>query len=209
MLNGLTPRNNFTVNYISFDGLTTSVVVSGNGLIVSNTGTTSTNQGANALASHGRASGKFYFEITLTTLAGGTDYGLGIGPATTIFTNFTSDPSVGMFVSGNIRGTGGALEGAIGARSAGDILGFAADLNGHNIWIKKLNGTPTGWNEVTPTTFDPATNVGGAACPSGVMVPFAVFGGTGGLAIGVQTWNFGTSPFFGPVPSGFTAGWRI
>ena len=172
-------------------------------LIATNTGTTASNQGAHVISTSGKTSGKYYFEGTFTTLAGGNNYGIGIGDPATTYTNMSFATTGGMmFRSGNIWANGNSGV-SLGARSAGNVIGIAADLDNHKIWFRVA---PSGnWNN--SGTANPATNTGGITITTNTMVPFGIFGGTGGVANNVLTANFGASAFTGTVPSGFTSGW--
>jgi hypothetical protein len=106
------------------------------------------------------------------------------------------------FFSGNIWAGGSNTGISLGARSNGDVIGIAVDLDNRMIWFKKVSGTPGNWNN--SGTANPATNVGGITVPAGLMVPFNVHGATAGS---ILTANFGASGFTGTVPSGFASGW--
>jgi hypothetical protein len=188
----------------------TAVTLSNGNLTATNTETTSQNQGAHVASGSGQTSGKFYFEITWTTINGG-DYCAGVGTPTSTYS--------GMGFSGGVTGIigvaispaasiwqAGANSGSFGGTPAnGDIIGIAIDLDNRKGWFKKVSGTPGNWNGSGAN--DPATNSGGITVPAGTMVPFVVFGGSGGAAGAVQTANFGATSFTGLVPSGFTSGW--
>lgn len=198
------------VTYAAMDvPLATSVTLSGNNLIVTNTGTTSFDQGARVANAACKSTGKRYFEITLTTLlAGGSGKGVGVVDVGTSYTNFGSSAlhGAGMYTgSGNIWTNGGNSSVSLGARSTGNVIGIAADFDNGKIWFRVA---PAGnWNNNVAN--DPATNVGGIACvtPTYTMGPICTFGGTGGTAGNVFTFNLGASAFVGAVPAGFTSGW--
>lgn len=186
----------------------TNVTLSGGNLVATNTGTTSTDQGAHAPSTAGKTSGKWYFEVTFGASPAGGNLGLGIGTTASTYPNMGNSATTGgmVYVSGNIYANGGFSGLAIGARAASDVIGVAADLDNHKIWFKKLNGTPTSWNASSGGSNDPATNVGGVTIPSGTMIPFVTFGGSSGVSTSF-TANFGATSFTGSVPSGFTSGW--
>jgi hypothetical protein len=191
-------------------GTLANVTLSGGNLIASNTGTTSTNQGAHVASSSGKTSGKYYFEITTTAKGSGGNYGLGIGTTAATYTNMGNSALGGdmHYSSGSIWVNGGS-SGSMGARSNGDVIGVAVDLGNRTMWFKKVSGTPSAWNATSGGSADPATNVGGKTVPAGTMVPFVTFGGSGGVGGEVLTANFGGTSFVGSVPSGFTSGWLV
>jgi hypothetical protein len=59
-----------------------AVTLSGGNLVATNTGTTSTTQGAHVLFANGQTTGKFYFECGLTTFTGGAGVAVGVGTTT-------------------------------------------------------------------------------------------------------------------------------
>jgi hypothetical protein len=182
-----------------------AVTLSGGNLVATNTGTTSTNQGAHVASTSGKTSGKYYFEMTWTAITGGGNYGVGIGTTASTYTGMGNNATVGTmnFRAGNTYSNGSQVLGSVGAWGAGQVAGIAVDLDNRRFWVRT---NPAGvWNQ--SATNNPATNVGGLVIPAGTMVPFVTFGGTSGSANNVITANFGASTFTGAVPSGFTSGW--
>ncbi|MGY4499171.1 hypothetical protein ACVWYH_003102 [Bradyrhizobium sp. GM24.11] len=196
-------------SFATFDPATVaSVTLSGGNLAATNTGTTSTNQGAHVLTTSGKASGMFYFEMTYTTQTTGANVGLGIGTTASTYANMGGSATVGAecyMGSGNLYANGSFSGKSIAGRVSGDVVGVAVDLGNLRVWFKKVSGTPGNWNN--DGTADPATNTGGITIPSGTYIPFVTYGGSSGLSGGVFTANFGASPFTGALPSGFTSGW--
>ena len=195
---------------VTWDAATvTAVTLSGGNLVATNTGTTSANQGAKVVSTSGKTSGKYYYEITITTKATGANCGLGIGTTASTYTAIGTNATTGavLYLSGGIWANGANSGSSLASRSTGDVIGVAVDLANRKIWFRKVNGTPTNWNG--SGTADPATNVGGVTVPAGTMIPFCVFGGTSGSTGNVLTANFGASAFTAAVPSGFTTGWPI
>ena len=83
----------------------TAATISGSGLVATSTGTTSADQGVRAATTAAQTAGKFYFEITLTTLRSGANVGLGIGTTASTYTAMGTSASGGVQVypgSGNI-----------------------------------------------------------------------------------------------------------
>lgn len=186
----------------------TAVTLSGGDLVASNTGTTSANQGAHVAFADAKTTGKYYFEVTFTTLTAGGNRGIGVGSTTSTFTGMGGPSALngGDTVyagSGNIYSNGAGSGKSLGARAAGNVIAVAIDLDNRFIWFRVA---PSGdWNNTAGA--DPATNTGGIGHPAGAMVPFCMFGGASGTAGNVFTANFGDSAFVGTVPSGYTAGW--
>ena len=67
----------------TLDTGTATAPLSGGNLVV--TGNSSSVQGAHVAAAAGKTSGKYYFEITLTTKAGGSQSGFGIGTTSSTY----------------------------------------------------------------------------------------------------------------------------
>jgi len=201
------------IAHITWDPATiTSVTLSGGNLVVTNTGTTSNDQGAKGPISSGKTSGKYYFEVTLTTLPDGTSNNRTVGVGTTSSTYTGMGGSLGITgvihrvctASNNIFTNGTNASISVAPAGVGGWIGIAVDLDNRKAWFR-TNGSI--WNN--GSSNDPATNVGGVTVPAGTMIPFCTFGGTFGVSGNVFTANFGASAFAGAVPSGFTAGWPL
>lgn len=186
----------------------TAVTLSGSNLVATNTGTTSTDQGAKAAVASGKASGKYYFETTWSASTGGANNGIGVGTVSSTYIgmgNTGGVTGVTAFFLGSVWSNGSNVLSLGGGWSVGQVAAVAVDLDNRKIWFRLA---PSGnWNN--NATYNPATNVGGLTIPAGTMVPFVVFGGSGGAVNNVVTANFGLSAFTGAVPSGFTAGWPV
>ena len=193
--------------YATWDaGTVTAVTLSGGDLVASNTGTTSTSQGAHVASAKGRTTGKYYFEVQWTTLGGGANLGFGIGTTASTYSAMGGNATVGnmVFRNGNVYANGSLVGGLLGVQIAGNRVDVAVDLGARLIWFRGVSGF---WNSTVNASNNPATGVGGVAIPAGTMVPFCTFGGSGGAANNVLTANFGASAFAHAVPSGFTSGW--
>ena len=179
------------------------VTLSGDGLVVTNTGTTSPDQGARVAASGGKTTGKYYFEVTLTAFTGGSNVGVGVGTPASTYSGMGGGGTAGIqhFRTGSAYSNGSSVMGISGNYVTGQTMKAAVDLDNRRIWFYK-DGL---WNQNAAN--NPATNVGGLIIPAGTMVPFITFGGAGGVTGNVMTANFGASSFTGAVPSGFTSGW--
>jgi hypothetical protein len=187
---------------------TANVTLSGGNLIITNTGTTSTDQGARVAPTSGKTSGKYYFEGTWTSLLAGGNNTIGIGTTNSTYSGMGGDGTTGdnLYQSGGVRSVGSLLSVGMGTWLTGHVTAIAADLDNRRIWFRKAPGAPSGtWNN--SGTNDPATNVGGFVIPAGTMIPIVTFGGTSGVAGSIMTLNLGASAFVGAVPAGFTSGW--
>jgi hypothetical protein len=191
------------VTYVTWDVATASNITFSGGNLVTTSAGGGSDHGAHVAAASGKTSGKYYFEVTVTTYAGGADSGMGIGTPTSTYAGIGGSATVGdlvYIVSGGVWANGSNI-GAIGFGniSAGKVVGIAVDMDNRKIWFRLA---PSGnWN--SNAAYDPVANIGGVTIPSGTMVPFCVFNASGN----VFTANFGASSFSGAVPSGFTAGW--
>lgn len=197
-------------SFAVFDAATiASVTLSGGNLVVTNSGTISADQGAHVASTSGKTSGKYYFETTVASFLAGANIATGVGTPTSTYTNMGNTATNGTTVrigTGTILYNGGSSGSSLGACVTGNVIGIAVNLDvTFGLWFRVA---PSGlWNG--DAAANPATNTGGINKPTGTLVPFNVFGGTGGVANNVLTTNFGATAFTGAVPSGFTAGWPL
>jgi hypothetical protein len=150
-------------------------------------------------------SGKYYYEITIATVGGGsTGWGLSNGAVTTP----NGSSPIGLAVvynTGNIWVNNVNTGSSIGAVASAAVVGIAVDVTARLIWFRLA---PSGnWNG--SGTANPATGVGGISItsilpPLGRVLPVFAAG-----TIASCTANFGDSGFSGAVPSGFTSGFSI
>ena len=202
-----------------------NVTLSGSNLVVTNTGTTSTDQGAHVplAGALGTNVGKYYFEITLTTFTGGAGVGVALSDGSLSYSSVSAGPTWGQicFVVGHtgtgtiFSGVGGNLSWSLGALTSGDVICVAVDTTSTNrrVWFRKGAAGP--WNGSGSGAQDPTAgnNLGGGVpLIAGAVVPYVTFGsggvgGAAGVAGNVFTANFGASSFVGTPPSGYTAGW--
>ncbi len=209
-----------TPSFITFDASTVaSVTLSGGNLVATNTGTTSTNQGVSGPSASAKSSaGKIYFELTVTTLVGGSGVGFGVGPTGTSMTNMSSSPPANAWMcyvgnSGKLWGNGSGNTGLqVGAFSNGDVLCAAMDSLNGRVWFRKNSGFWDGNSSNDPT--DGTGGHGGLAFTNTTsMIPFATFGngplGSGGASGNVFTANFGATAFAQTPPTGYTSGWPV
>jgi hypothetical protein len=200
----------------TWDAATVSAVtLSGGNLVATNTGTTSTNQGAHVAFANGKTTGKSYFECTITTFTNGAGVGVGVGNTSSTYANLSGSYTggdmclvvghTGTGVITNLSGNSGA---SLGALVSGNVVGIAVDVTNSRIWFRK--GATGPWNGAG-VNGDPTnpTGGGGQGLPTGTIVPFVTFGsglaGAAGVAGNVFTANFGASAFVGTIPTGYTA----
>jgi hypothetical protein len=179
---------------------TAGCVLSGGNLVAT---ISATNQGCRTLDRV--YTGKYYFEITMTTVAN-----LSVG----ITWGGSSIASLGLGTAAGqaamVVGSGGisapTAAGSVGGTvTNGWVLCIAVDVDNKLVWFR--NGAAGLWDG--NAAHNPATGAGGnniAACfpaggPFGVYA-FAQSGGGGSVA----TANFGATAFTGAVPAGFTSG---
>jgi hypothetical protein len=146
-----------------------------------------------------QATGKYYWEVAMTTWADGST-AIGV-------TNLTSTPSVwsaaglaGLCNNGVVYLSGNPLISGLGALTSGALVCFALDAAARLLWVRI--GAAGNWN--ASATYNPATGVGGGSISSitGALCPVAEFN----IASETASANFGDSAFSGTVPSGFIAG---
>jgi hypothetical protein len=169
-----------------------AVTLTGSNLIATSTATT-----AWVRAADRQITGKFYWEITVSTWV---NAGTWAGMATTL--NTPPNLNTAVIKSGAIF-VAGVTGNSLGARVSGDIIGIALDAGAGLIWYRVA---PAGnWNG--SASANPAAGAGGIStvAAGGVGIPLypaANFGAVSDAA----TANFGDSAFSGAVPSGFTSG---
>jgi len=194
----------------------TAVTLSGGNLAATNTGTTSTSQGAHVAAADGKTTNKSYFECTVTTFTGGAGVGIGIGTTAATYAGISTTSTLGNMCylvghtgTGTIWGDGGNSGYNLGrALTTGDVICVAVDLINRRSWFRL--GAAGNWNNTVG--HDPTNGTGGAGgfvVPAGTIIPFVTFGsglgGPVGVAGNIMTANFGASAFVGAMPSGYVA----
>ena len=199
------------VVYATWDPATVAnVTLSGGNLIATNTGGSSSNQGARIASASGKTSGKYYFEIAFTHLVNNAAFSqaeiIAVAMSSTNYSSIVSTGDISLNYFGNmyLNGTNAGFNLGRGLAS-GDVIGIALDQDNHRIWFRIA---PSGnWNNNAPD--NPATNSGGIniATLTGPLTALTTFGGSGGFSGNIRTANFGATAFVGAVPAGFTAGW--
>ncbi len=164
---------------------------------------TSESAGAWVRTTDAQITGKFYWEYALSASYSG---GVGFCSPGLAAPNTSSNGLVGLFKTGQIWVNGAYSGSTLGARTNGDVIGFAVDTDAKLFWCR---AAPSGnWNG--NASANPATGVGGISCSSVfggayACCPVAVYS-TGAEA---YTANFGDATFTGAVPAGFTSGFSI
>lgn len=147
----------------------------------------------------GFTSGKYYWEVTVSTWAQPTTTP-GFSLATVAINSGTGNAY--LLRAGAIMVNGVNSGSSLGARTSGDIIGIAIDFGSNLCWFRVA---PSGnWNG--SGTANPATGTGGISISSiatGPLFPYCYLNAAGET----MTANFGASGFSGAVPSGFAAGW--
>jgi hypothetical protein len=156
--------------------------------------------GGGVRAVDAKTSGKYYFELTYTTLNTNT-ISCGISQSSGNLISPGTGTSFVIRLTGVIRvnGVNSGFSFGVSVPPA-TIFGIAVDLSGQLIWYRFA---PSGnWNN--DVSANPATGVNGASISSiaGSLYPFM-----SGSTSDKVTANFGDAAFAGAVPSGFTVGW--
>jgi len=186
-----------------------NVTLSGGNLVVTNT-STAAETGARLAAALGKTTGKYYFEITTTTMVGtaGGNAGFGVATTASTYTAMGNNATAGAALypgNGSCWSNGVNQINGIGPMSSGDVCGIAIDLDNRKAWFRK--GASGNWLNGVIGVQNPVTNTGGNPIPAGTIAPICHFGGGGATTGNVWTANFGATAFVGAVPSGFTSGW--
>jgi len=174
----------------------------GTSVTLSNGNLTDTSLGGSGVrGTLGKSSGKWYFEVTVTGLAGTSPAYpplIGIAGATnplmsswmgvSEYLYYASPAGSTVIWSNNFRTTYGT------ALTAGDVIGMAVDLDNRQI-IYYRNGVSQGV-AFTSTTF-----------AAGTYYPLVTDPNGGGSWSTTVTANFGQTAFKYSVPTGYAAGW--
>lgn len=194
----------------SFDAASAyGVVLTNSNLTVTSNGTVGAGQGAIGTLSH--ATGKWYFEVTVTTIDTAVDTwgtsGFGIALATVNYTTFAGSEGTGGVnfygFNGHISVDGTPSGASIGTVAQGDVIGVAVDMTLGKIWLKPMVGSQVGTNWNGTVGADPTFDVGGITiAPAGAMFPIGVFQFAD--TNDAMTFNFGGAPFAGIIPTNFT-----
>ena len=196
--------------FMAFDPVTAqNVTLTANNQLVTNTATGTSPQGARGADAVGKTTGKYYYEILFMAWPTGGSVGIGgIGTIGSSFANMQNNGTNGVILqsSGGQIWSNGTIPASLTNQIANTRYGFAVDLDNRKFWCKDITHSGL-WNDLT--LDNPGTNTGGVTIPSGTMVPFCTFGGISTGPGNKVLTNFGSSPFTGAVPAGFTAGWTL
>jgi len=175
-----------------------NVTLSGGDLTSTNTTTR-----GNVRSTTSKSSGKFYFELLLTTGSNGYDHCVGVANSTA---SLTTGPG-GSGGAHSVGQYGGDANIYINNASVGtgttctvtNRMCVAVDFDNNRIWYRTNSGN---WNN--NASNDPATNTGGVSIAS-ITGPFFVIVSVenSGGGNGVSTINFGATAFTYTAPSGF------
>lgn len=161
---------------------TSNVALSGGNLVA----TTSGFAGGGVRSVIGKSSGKWYWEVIVTTVAdlyaGVSSTGGSLDPAWYYTTGMGWNGSSGSLMKNN------ASVGSPGTYTTGDVLGFALDMGGGTLELFK--------NNVSKGSF--------SSLPTGTL--HAVCGNNLSGTSGVFTANFGATSLTYSPPSGYNAG---
>ncbi|SRR5665213_122066 len=185
--------------FTTFDPANVSLATLSSGnLVVTRSAAAGTDGGAFGVAADIKASGKYYFEINLSSAGASSDTSAGIAQLSATYAGLGNDALNGavVFTSGNLW-INGSNTGSVGAVTP--TCEFAVDLDNHLIWARANGGN---WND--SGTADPATATGGRTIQTASFVPVVVQNGSPATFF---TANFGATSFVGTPPAGFTAGW--
>jgi len=177
---------------------TANVTLSGSNLVA-----TSSGAAGGARASDRQITGKFYWEVTLTTAANNTT-GVGIASAFATLGSLTTSTCVVTKQAGNVLVNNAASGSTLGARASGDLICIALDIDAKLIWFRV--GAAGNWNG--SGAANPATGAGGVLItgmgvgPGYPLYPYCNLNAN----LEAVTANFGDTAFTGTAPSGFTGG---
>lgn len=163
--------------------------------------TINTTNSGGARSIFGATSGKYYLELTCTTIQQFAS-AFGIANSTATFTTGTYiNTATVQAGSGSININNVSVGGLGGSIANGTIIGIALDLTNGQIWFRR---SPSGnWNN--SGTANPATNTGGFSISSIVGTGLFAYIAAGSVSE-TYTANFGATTFSGAVPSGFNSG---
>jgi hypothetical protein len=179
----------------TFDGVATEVALTNGNLTGMHTNSSTSTAGARSTAN--KTTGKFYFEVTMTSIGSGNSVGLIAAGATyTDILNLSVNCTVLEGSSGNVFSNDGFRFSFGSGTTAGTVIGVAVDLGARLAWFRRGAGN---WNN--NSSNNPATGVGGVAVEAGLsFAPVIVFNGPVNDSM---TANFGQSTFANAAPSGF------
>jgi len=185
----------------TFDGVSLAVTLSNGNLTATHANNSST---AGARSTAIKASGKYYFEVTVGQHNASSSSRDCCGILLSTSSNYNDMLSTGtncslaMYWSGAVFSNNVNSGKSLGAIVTGDVVGCAIDLDNRKAWFRKNGGN---WNGLAIGSENPATNTGGAVIAAGSYSPAVAFNWVTGDS---QTANFGQSAFAAAAPSGFS-----
>ena len=186
----------------------------GAGSSLANNNLSWTATGANfpsAMSRTSKISGKYYFELTITSITGLPIY-YGISPyPTTQFIGGTGSAGDVFFINNDnisINNTSATSITAGNNVAAGDTASIAIDFDNKLIWFTSpvMRSRAQAWNN--SATANPATGTGGLSIAA-ITGPFFIAAGSGNASsTAAVTINEGTSAFTIALPAGFNP-WNV
>jgi hypothetical protein len=162
-----------------------------------------------AMSQEGKSSGKWYCEISCTTIAnpsGVCVVNCLVGAAgTRMAFDSTNNDGCGYFAGGGIYKDGSLLW-STDTYTNGDKICVAMDCDNKKVWFRKNGGS---WRGATSSAADPATNTNGIDMTTQMTRGRLFVGFNGEVNNDVVVANFGASAFAQAVPSGFTSGLTV
>jgi hypothetical protein len=142
------------------------------------------------------SSGKWYWEVTVTSGGVGTVGALVDGAAETYYPGYTSSDGISYPSGGGVY-RGGAPIQTYNSFTTNDVIGVALDLDNGKIFFSK-NGTWQG-------SSDPAAGTNPAASTGIAGKTWNVANGNNSASAAGHAFNFGARPFAYSPPTGFAA----
>lgn len=139
----------------------------------------------------GRSTGKYYFEVAVTVSSGSAWGGLGDASANLSSYTGNSSASCGIAAGGNVVTTWTKSQTGTFTISAGDVIGFAADLNNGRLYVAKNNTWQFSSDPTTDTNYW-VSGITGTVYPMGTP-------GSSTLRISTKTAELTYSP-----PTGYS-----
>jgi hypothetical protein len=162
-----------------------------------------------AVSQEGKSSGKWYCELTCTTI--GNPSGICVinclvgASGTRMAFDSTNNDGSGYFAGGGIWKDGSLLW-STDTYTDGDVICVAMDCDNKKVWYRKNGGS---WRGNSSSAADPATNTNGIDMTTHMTRGRMFVGFNGERNNDVCTANFGASSFAQSVPSGFTSGLEV
>jgi hypothetical protein len=178
-----------------------SITLSGGNLVA-----TSTVVASGVRAVDLQRSGKYYFELTLTS--GGNSQAIhGLANINAVLNTVGGTPTNAVGVlsnTGAIYLNGNSTGISFGARANGDVICIAADLDNGLVWFRI--GAAGNWN--ANAAYAPGGSGGiSLASIANSLIGLRPIYANASSANGSDTANFGDTAFTGSVPAGYTSGW--